>query len=210
MTEGTVTVVDYGAGNLRSVAKAIERLGYLPTVTDDPQEVQRARAVILPGVGASDSAMRALEQRGLVGPIREVINRGVPFFGVCLGLQLLLESSEEGSMPCLGVVPGMVKRFPPGLKVPHMGWNQVTLHGEHPVFEGVESGSYFYFVHSYYAAPEDPGLVLGTTEYGLEFCSVIAMNNLVATQFHPEKSGALGLRLYENFLRSMVGKGAGD
>ena len=210
MTEATVTVVDYGAGNLHSVAKAIERLGDLPTVTDDPREVQRARAVILPGVGASDSAMKALQQRGLVEPIKEVISRGVPFFGVCLGLQLLLESSEEGSIPCLGVVPGVVKRFPPGLKVPHMGWNQVTLHGDHPVFEGVENDSYFYFVHSYYVAPEDPGLVLGTTEYGLEFCSVIAMDNLVATQFHPEKSGARGLRLYENFLRLVVGKGVGD
>jgi glutamine amidotransferase len=210
MTEATVTVVDYGAGNLRSVAKAIERLGYLPAVTDDPREVQKARAVILPGVGASDSAVKALQQRGLVEPIREVISRGVPFFGVCLGLHLLLESSEEGYMPCLGVVPGVVRRFPSGLKVPHMGWNQVTLHGDHPVFQGVESGSFFYFVHSYYAAPEDPGLVLGTTEYGLEFCSVIAVDNLVATQFHPEKSGAPGLRLYENFLRLMVGKGAGN
>ncbi|MBF8267130.1 MAG: imidazole glycerol phosphate synthase, glutamine amidotransferase subunit [Dehalococcoidia bacterium] len=209
MAVSTVTVVDYGAGNLRSVAKAVERVGYLPQVTDDPREVLRARAVILPGVGASDSAMRALQQRGLVGPLREVIRGGVPFFGVCLGLQLLLDSSEEGSMPCLGIVPGRVKRFPPGLKVPHMGWNQVTLGGEHPVFEGVESGSYFYFVHSYYAAPDDPGLVLGTTEYGIQFCSVIAVDNLVATQFHPEKSGALGLRLYENFLRLMVTEGAG-
>lgn len=209
MAGAAVTVVDYGAGNLRSVAKAVERVGYLPHVTNDPREVLRARAVILPGVGASDSAMSALQQRGLVEPIKEVIRGGVPFFGVCLGLQLLLDSSEEGSMPCLGVVPGRVKRFPAGLKVPHMGWNQVTLRGEHPVFEGVGSNSYFYFVHSYYAAPEDPSLVLGTTEYGIRFCSVIAVDNLVATQFHPEKSGALGLRLYENFLRLMVTEGAG-
>ena len=209
MTESIVTIVDYGAGNLRSVAKAVEKLGHTPQITDDPEKVLKARAVIFPGQGASEPAMRALHQRGLVGPIREVIERGVPFFGVCLGLQLLLDSSEEGQSPCLGVASGKVILLPPQVKRPHMGWNQVTLHGKHPVFEGVESGSYFYFVHSYYAAPEDQSLVLGTTDYGLEFCSVIAVDNLVATQFHPEKSGALGMRLYENFLNSMVKESVG-
>ena len=203
-----IAIVDYGAGNLRSVAKAVEKLGYSPEVTGDPQKVRNAKAVILPGVGASDSAMTALEERGLVEPLRAVIRDGVPFFGVCLGLQLLLESSEEGSMPCLSVVPGRVKRFPNSVKTPHMGWNEVNFERNHPVLEGVESGSYFYFVHSYYADPEDQSLVLGTTDYASPFCSVIARDNLVATQFHPEKSGALGLRLYENFLRSMVKDGA--
>jgi glutamine amidotransferase len=203
-----IAIVDYGAGNLRSVAKAVEKLGYSPEVTGDPQKVLNAKAVILPGVGASDSAMTALEERGLVEPLRAVIRDGVPFFGVCLGLQLLLESSEEGSIPCLSVVPGRVKRFPNSVKTPHMGWNEVNFERDHPVLEGVESGSYFYFVHSYYAAPEDQSLVLGTTDYASPFCSVIARDNLVATQFHPEKSGALGLRLYENFLRSMVKDGA--
>ena len=202
-----IAIVDYGAGNLRSVAKAVEKLGYSPEVTGDPQKVRNARAVILPGVGASDSAMTALEERGLVEPLRAVIRDGVPFFGVCLGLQLLLESSEEGSMPCLSVVPGRVKRFPNSVKTPHMGWNEVNFERDHPVLEGVESGSYFYFVHSYYADPEDQSLVLGTTDYASQFCSVIARDNLVATQFHPEKSGAVGLRLYENFLRSMVKDG---
>ncbi len=202
-----IAIVDYGAGNLRSVAKAVEKLGYSPEVTGDQQKVRNAKAVILPGVGASDSAMTALEERGLVEPLRAVIRDGVPFFGVCLGLQLLLESSEEGSMPCLSVVPGRVKRFPNSVKTPHMGWNEVNFERDHPVLEGVESGSYFYFVHSYYAAPEDQSLVLGTTDYASPFCSVIARDNLVATQFHPEKSGALGLRLYENFLRSMVKDG---
>ena len=202
-----IAIVDYGAGNLRSVAKAVEKLGYSPEVTGDPQKVRNAGAVILPGVGASDSAMTALEERGLVEPLRAVIREGVPFFGVCLGLQLLLESSEEGSMPCLSVVPGRVKRFPNSVKTPHMGWNEVNFERDHPVLEGVESGSYFYFVHSYYADPEDQSLVLGTTDYASQFCSVIARDNLVATQFHPEKSGALGLRLYENFLRSMVKDG---
>ena len=132
----------------------------------------------------------------------------MPFFGVCLGLQLLLESSEEGSMPCLGVVPGRVRKFPDSVKTPHMGWNEVTFERDHPVFEGVESGSYFYFVHSYYAAPEDQGLVLGTTDYASQFCSMVARDNVVATQFHPEKSGAIGLRLYENFLRTAFNNGA--
>ena len=203
-----IAIVDYGAGNLRSVAKAFEKLGHTPEVTGDPQKVLSARAVILPGVGASDSAMTALEKRGLVEPVKTVIRDGVPFFGVCLGLQLLLESSEEGSMPCLGVVPGTVKRFPDSVKTPHMGWNEVVFERSHPVLEGVESGSYFYFVHSYYADPQDRSLVLGATDYASPFCSVVARDNLVATQFHPEKSGAVGLRLYENFLRSMVKDGA--
>ena len=202
-----IAIVDYGAGNLRSVAKAVEKLGYSPEVTGDPQKVRNAKAVILPGVGASDSAMTALKERGLVEPLRAVIRDGVPFFGVCLGLQLLLESSEEGSMPCLSVVPGRVKRFPNSVKTPHMGWNEVNFERDHPVLEGIESGSYFYFVHSYYADPEDQSLVLGTTDYASQFCSVIARDNLVATQFHPEKSGGVGLRLYENFLRSMVKDG---
>jgi glutamine amidotransferase len=210
MMKATITIVDYGAGNLRSVAKAMEKLGRSTLITDDPEEILKASAVILPGQGASESAMRALHQRNLVEPIKEVIEKGVPFFGVCLGLQLLLDSSEEGTLPCLAVARGRVRLLPHEVKRPHMGWNQVTLHGTHPVFEGVESGSYFYFVHSYYAAPDDQSLVLGTTEYGVQFCSVIAMNNLVATQFHPEKSGALGLLLYENFLKFMVeGSGGG-
>ena len=204
MTGTRVTIVDYGAGNLRSVAKAIEKLGRTPHVTGNPDDVSGAEAVIFPGQGASESAMTALRERGLVDPLREVIARGVPFFGVCLGLQLLLDSSEEGPSPCLGVAPGRVRLLPEHVKRPHMGWNRVDLRREHPVFRGVENGSYFYFVHSYYAAPEDESLVLGTTEYGLSFCSVMARDNMVATQFHPEKSGAAGLRLYESFLTTMV------
>jgi glutamine amidotransferase len=207
MTKTTVTIVDYGAGNLRSVAKAIEKLGHFSLITDDPEEILKARAIIFPGQGASESAMRALNQRGLVASIREVTAKGVPFFGVCLGLQLLLDSSEEGPSPCLGLVRGKAKLLPPEVKRPHMGWNNVTLNYSHPVFEGIKSGSYFYFVHSYYGAPDDKSLVLGTTDYGLHFSSVMAMDNVVATQFHPEKSGALGLRLYDNFINSMVNGG---
>ena len=148
--------------------------------------------------------MAALQERGLVAPLRQVVAQGTPFFGVCLGLQLLLDGSEEDPRPCLGIVPGQVKRLPSSVKVPHMGWNQVRVLGDHPLFRGVVPGSHFYFVHSYYAEPEDTSMALGTTEYGVSFCSALARGNLVATQFHPEKSGAMGLRLYDNFVRLMV------
>ncbi len=203
-----LAIVDYGAGNLRSVAKALEHLGFMASVTSDPQEVLHARGVILPGVGSSGSAMAALQERGLVEPLRQVVAQGTPFFGVCLGMQLLLDTSEEDPRPCLGIVSGQVKHLPQGLKVPHMGWNQVDLRRrDHPVFQGVASGSYFYFVHSYYAQPEDASVFLGATEYGVSFCSVLARDNVVATQFHPEKSGPVGLRLYANFVRRMVLQG---
>lgn len=201
MSRLPVVVVDYGAGNLRSVAKALEVAGGAPIVTSDPATVAKARALVLPGVGAGNAAMRALERLGLVDPLVQYANSGRPLFGVCLGMQLLMESSEEGESPCLGLVRGTVKRLPPGVKIPHMGWNQVELLGEHPVFSGIPSGADFYFVHSYYADPEERLLALGTTEYGISFCSVIARGNLIATQFHPEKSGSVGLRIYENFLR---------
>ncbi|MBI4310362.1 MAG: imidazole glycerol phosphate synthase subunit HisH [Chloroflexi bacterium] len=202
-----IVIVDYGAGNLRSVAKALEKVGFPGKVTQSSQEVAAARGVVLPGVGSSGAAMAALEERGLVEPLRDAALSGTPFLGVCLGLQLLLESSEEDPRPCLGVVKGKVRRFGPGLKVPHMGWNQVWFTREHPIAEGVAEGSFFYFVHSYYASPEDPPLVLGRTDYGIQFCSALATGNVVATQFHPEKSGPVGLRLYENFVKLMVLEG---
>lgn len=204
MTNTTVTVVDYGASNLRSVAKAVEKLGYSVEITDDPENVLKAKAIIFPGQGASESAMKALHQKKLIVPLKEVINKGVPFFGVCLGLQLLFDSSEEGVTPCLGLAQGKTILLPEHVKRPHMGWNQVSLRYRHPLFEGVKNNSYFYFVHSYYGAPDDQSMVLGTTDYGIEFCSVLAVDNLVATQFHPEKSGELGVRLYQNFLEYMV------
>ena len=202
-----IVIVDYGAGNLRSVAKAFEQIGFPARISDDPAELLRARGVILPGVGSSGAAMAALQERGLVEPLREVASRDIPFFGVCLGLQIFLEASEEDERPCLGIVAGRVKRLPEGIKVPHMGWNRVSLTRQHPVFQGVPSDSYFYFVHSYYAGPEEPSLTLGTTDYVVTFCSVLARGNLIATQFHPEKSGPLGLQLYENFVRLMVLEG---
>ncbi|HCP24110.1 MAG TPA: imidazole glycerol phosphate synthase subunit HisH [Dehalococcoidia bacterium] len=195
-----LVVIDYESGNLRSVSRALESQGVTPLVTGDSAEFDDAEAVILPGVGSGPAAMDALNARGLVGPIREYIASGRPFLGVCLGLQLLMDRTEEGDAPCLGVVSGNAKLLPPGLKVPHMGWNSVKFNQEHPALAGIPSDSYFYFVHSYYAAPKDPTGVSGTTEYGIPFCSVYAKDNLVATQFHPEKSGPAGLRIYKNFI----------
>ena len=197
-----VTIVDYGAGNLRSVARAVAHQGYDPLVSCDPRAIESAKAVIVPGVGAAADTMRNLQQGGLVEPIREYISSGKPFLGVCMGQQALLSLSEEGGEhACLDVIPGRVRRFPKSdLKVPHMGWNRVTQVQHHPVFEGIEDGAYFYFVHSYFPDPADRSVVIGETEYGLTFASVLARDNLVATQFHPEKSGAAGLRFYANFL----------
>lgn len=196
-----VVIVDYGAGNLRSVQRAVEHSGVKPTVTDDPAVVRAADALILPGVGAAADTMANLRSRELVEPVLDFLATGKPFLGVCMGLQALMSGSEEnGWQECLGVVPGRVKRFTGDLKVPHMGWNQVRYQRAHPVFEGIPDGSNFYFVHSYYCAPEDPSYVLGATEYGGAFPAVLAKDNWVATQFHPEKSGESGLRLYRNFL----------
>ena len=203
-----IAIVDYGAGNLQSVANGLKRIGYAGRITSNPTEILEAQGVILPGVGSSGAAMDALEERKLIAPLRTVAENGTPLFCVCIGLQLLLEISEEDTRPCLGIIPGKVKRLPSENKVPHMGWNKVDLLNTHPVFEGIESGSYFYFVHSYYAKPDNNSLVLGITSYSVSFCSVLASKNIIATQFHPEKSGAVGLRLYENFLHNMVLEGA--
>jgi glutamine amidotransferase len=192
--------VDYGAGNLRSVAKALARLGYRAEVTNEAEAIEGAEAIILPGVGAAADAMDNLRALGLVEVLREAVQQGKPFFGVCLGLQLLFTASEEGGWhQCLGLLPGRVRRFPQGLKVPHMGWNQVAWRPGHPLQGRIPDNSNFYFVHSYYVEPEDPSLVIGETEYGLRFASVVARGNLVGTQFHPEKSGDLGLWVYDNF-----------
>jgi glutamine amidotransferase len=197
-----IAVIDYGAGNLRSVTNAVGKLGYSPEVTNRPDDIIAARAVILPGVGAAADTMANLKMLGLVGPIREFIAEGHPFLGVCIGLQVLFNATEEGGgHECLGIRPGSVRKLPPELKTPHMGWNQVKQRVAHPVFDNIPDGANFYFVHSYYVEPEDRSLVAGETEYGIALCSVVARGNLVATQFHPEKSGELGLRFYDNFLK---------
>ena len=200
MRDLNVAVIDYESGNLRSVSKALERAGARSQVTSDPGGLLRADAAVLPGVGSGDAAMRALHKRGLVGPLREFVESGRPFLAICLGLQLLMDGTEEGNASCLGLIRGKTRKLPDGLKVPHMGWNGVNLRKAHSIFEGIPVGAYFYFVHSYYAEPEDEDIVFGVTEYGISFCSIIVRDNLIATQFHPEKSSALGLRIYENFV----------
>jgi glutamine amidotransferase len=197
-----IAIVDYGAGNLRSVVNAINKLGYRPEITSSPVDVLNARAVILPGVGAAADTMTSLRALGLTDLIGRLIADGVPFLGVCIGLQVLFSGTEEGGWhECFGVIPGQVKKLPLGLKIPHMGWNQVKQRISHPIFEGIPDEANFYFVHSYYVVPEDESLIAAETDYGLNMCSVIARGNLVATQFHPEKSGDFGLRLYDNFIK---------
>jgi len=197
-----IAIIDYGAGNLRSVVNAVKNLGYQPSITSNPAEVLKAEAVILPGVGAAGSTVTSLRNLGLAEPINQYIASGRPFLAVCIGLQVLFSSTDEGGgYNCLGVIPGRVKKLPPGLKIPHMGWNQVKQKVKHQVFKDIPDEANFYFVHSYYVKPDDKSLIAGETEYGIPFCSVIARNNLVATQFHPEKSGKLGLKMYDNFLK---------
>jgi glutamine amidotransferase len=196
-----ISIVDYGAGNIRSVVNAVSKLGYQLEVTNTPEGVLGAQAVILPGVGAGADTMASLNELGLGAPIRRVIADGRPFFGVCIGLQVLFTGTEEGGWhECLNIIPGSVRKLPAMLKIPHIGWNQVKQKVSHPIFEGILDETNFYFVHSYYAEPEDDSVTIGETEYGLNFCSIIAKGNLIATQFHPEKSGEFGLKLYSNFI----------
>jgi glutamine amidotransferase len=195
-----IAIIDYGASNLSSVAKAVVKLGLKPVVTSSPEDVLAAQAVLLPGVGAAGDAIARLKARKLTNAIRTVVTEGRPFFGICLGYQVLFEKSEEGDITCLGLLPGKVVRLREDvLKVPHMGWNQVRQRIDHPLFEGISDCSDFYFVHSYYPDVADRSLVAGETEYGVYFCSLLVKGNLVASQFHPEKSGDVGLRMLRNF-----------
>jgi glutamine amidotransferase len=205
-----IAIIDYGMGNLRSVQKAVEKVGRNAVITRSPKVIADARAVILPGVGAFKDCMDNLERFSLVDPVLQAIASGKPFLGICLGLQLLFsESLEFGCHPGLGVIKGVVRPFPaelpdpdrPGafLKIPHMGWNAVTIKKPVPALAPIRDGDYFYFVHSYYVEPEDPGVVATVTDYGIEFVSAIAFDNVLATQFHPEKSQRQGLALLKAF-----------
>lgn len=200
-----VAIIDYKAGNLTSVRLALESLGQNALVTSDPREIESAERLIFPGVGAAASAMDNLRSLGLDRVIKESIGAGKPFLGICLGTQILFGYSEEGGhTPVLGVLDGSVRRFSfedPSVKIPHMGWNQIRFAKRHPVFEGVADGEDFYFVHSYYTSPDRDGDILAKTEYScMEFASAVARDNLVATQFHIEKSGRTGLKVLKNFL----------
>jgi imidazole glycerol-phosphate synthase subunit HisH len=202
-----IAIIDYGMGNLRSVQKGFEKIGAEAVITADPQVVLEADKIVLPGVGAFRDCMSNLEQGGFVEPILRVIADGRPFLGICVGMQLLFNDSVEfGLYKGLGIIPGHVLRFPEGmkengeeLKVPHMGWNQISFKQAPPAFDGIESESNVYFVHSYYVKPDDDSVVATTTSYGIEFCSSIWKDNIVATQFHPEKSQEIGLRILKNF-----------
>jgi glutamine amidotransferase len=201
-----IAIIDYGMGNLRSVQKGFERVGVAASVTRDVGEIEGANGVVLPGVGAFGACMENLRQLDLVDPVRRVIERGTPFLGICLGLQLLFEESEEfGPVPGLGVFRGRCVRFAnrpdPSFRVPHMGWNQLRAKREVPHLAGVADGSFVYFVHSYYVVPSESDLAVTTTLYGDEFVSSVARDNVFACQFHPEKSQRIGLRILENFGR---------
>ena len=200
MNPPNIAIVDYQAGNLRSVQKALEKYGAQAIITSKATDLDEADALVFPGQGANDSSMLQLKSMGFVSAIKKFVTSGRPFLGVCLGLQLLLDGSEEGIEPGIGILEGRCLRLPQGFKVPHMGWNKVNFHIDHPVLYGMKNGMYFYFVHSYYAKPKDDMVIAGTTTYGIEFCSVAAKQNVVAVQFHPEKSGTDGLQLYKNFV----------
>lgn len=196
-----IAVIDYGMGNLRSVQKALELLGAEAVITKDPNIVNQADKIVLPGVGAFGKAMENLTKLRLVNPIRERISAGIPFLGICLGMQLLMETSEElGTHQGLGIFPGAVKRFPAGITVPHMGWNQVNFRNHSPYFHNIPSDAFYYFVHAYYVVPEQEDHCVAVTEYGTLFTSVVGADHVVGCQFHPEKSQKLGLQILHNFI----------
>lgn len=195
-----IAIVDYGMGNLRSVEKGFQKVGVEVTVTSDPAAVDNADAVVLPGVGAFRDCIRNLADLKLTDAVVRSIGKGKPYLGICLGLQVLFSESEEfGTCRGLDIFRGKVVRFRTGLKVPHMGWNTVSVGRRPPIFGDIEDQSYFYFVHSFYVVPEDRDIVAGTTEYGEPFTSMIWKDNVFATQFHPEKSQDLGLKILKGF-----------
>jgi len=205
-----IAVIDYEMGNIRSVERALQKVGGDPELVTEPSQLARADKIVLPGVAAFGDAMTQLKAQGLLGPIVEAVRQGVPYLGFCLGLQLLFDVSyEDGEYQGMGLVPGKVVRFNPDssesdtpMRVPHMGWNRIEWDRPCPMFDGVDSGQYVYFAHSYHVVPADGAVTAATTEYGHRFASAIWKDNIFATQFHPEKSQDVGLRILENFVRS--------
>ncbi|MCF8067349.1 MAG: imidazole glycerol phosphate synthase subunit HisH [Desulfobacterales bacterium] len=201
-----IAIIDYDAGNLTSVERAVKHLDYPCVVTNDMKEIESAERVIFPGVGAAGSAMESLSRLNLGNALKSAVDSGKPVLGICLGTQIIMGHSDENDTPCLGFVDGNVRMFPDGLteegrklKIPHMGWNRIQIKIDHPILSGVQTYDEFYFVHGYYPEPSNSTHVIATTEYGLTFSSVIGHDNIIATQFHPEKSGEPGLRILKNF-----------
>ncbi len=197
-----ITIVDYNAGNIRSVQRACNEVGVDSVITQDPDLVLKAERVIFPGVGAAASAMDTLNKTGLDQAFREVVEKGIPSLGICIGCQIILDHSEESDTPCLGIIPGNTVRFKlndPTLKIPHIGWNEIKVTRPHPLLKGVEDGDEFYFVHSYYPDPSDEMNRYAESDYESAFCCALGQDNLFATQFHPEKSGRFGLELLTRF-----------
>ncbi|OGW79546.1 MAG: imidazole glycerol phosphate synthase, glutamine amidotransferase subunit [Omnitrophica bacterium RIFCSPLOWO2_12_FULL_44_17] len=205
MVKNLIGIIDYGMGNLRSVSKAFEALGGSVYVGSNPEKLSRSNKLVLPGVGAFGDAMSELKKRKLILTIRNFINDGKPFFGICLGLQLLFEGSDENKgIPGLGIFKGTVKRFPKDqtneLKIPHMGWNQVNIKMKSPILKKILKNSHFYFVHSYYGKPKRTEIIAGETDYGITFPAILSQANIFAAQFHPEKSQKMGLQILKNFI----------
>lgn len=195
-----IAIIDYGMGNLRSVQKGFEKVGFSAKIVTDPNEIIKASGVVLPGVGAFKDAMENLQASGMVEAIHEVVKKGTPFLGICLGLQLMFSESEEwGLHKGLDLVEGRVRKIPAGVKIPHMGWNAAEIVNDSPIMAGIDSGSYFYFVHSYYVDPVDPKVTTCQTDYNMKFTSIITKDNLFGIQFHPEKSSSIGLKILKNF-----------
>jgi glutamine amidotransferase len=197
-----ITIIDYNAGNIRSVLRACAEVGAKALTTSDPKVVAKAEKIIFPGVGAAPSAMGYLQEMGLHTAIKDAFNAGTPILGICLGAQVVLDSSEEGPTQCLALVPGKTVRFrlrDKSLKIPHMGWNEIKVVKPHPLLEGIKPGDEFYFVHSFYPQPADKQNVYVVADYGGDFCCALGYKNLFATQFHPEKSGRLGLEFLQRF-----------
>ena len=206
-----IVIINTRAANVHSVDKALRKVGANPVITSDPEELASADAAVLPGVGASDAVMTALNSLGLTDPVKQFAASGRPLLCICIGLQVLFNSSEEGDLPGLGLVQGSVKLIPSGMKdklgnkmkVPHIGWNEVHFtDGEterNPIFRGIPQGSHFYFVHSYRCVPDEQSEVAATANYGVEVCAAVVRRNVIGTQFHPEKSGSIGLQIYKNF-----------
>ncbi|MFZ2404341.1 MAG: imidazole glycerol phosphate synthase subunit HisH [Methylobacter sp.] len=201
-----IAIIEYNAGNITSVARALHSIGQDFVITDDTKMLDAASHAIFPGVGAAGAAMAYLKDKKLDTWLKHCFHSGKPILGICLGTQIILDSSEENNTDCIGLVAGSTKRFPDNLtvagsvlKIPHMGWNSITLKHNHPVFAGIDPAAEYYFVHSYYPSPESKEAILGTTDYGMTFCSVLAVRNLIAMQFHPEKSGRPGLQILKNF-----------